>query len=171
MGHRNDCAVGIEIHRHHHVVGHAAIKNGAFHVPRIGILLAWIADRDAVIERLGHLRQILRKLSRADDQQAPARPMYRREPLAIKTKRAVRPACRVQCHLTALHIQRPGREFMAIDTLEQFRKAALVAHRFQHQFQLAAAGQAVARGFVLADPIRGYLWLVDRQRLVANAQD
>src|SRR5258706_15982885 len=60
---------------------------------------------------------------------------------------------------------------MAIDALQKLPQAPFIADRLQHQLQLAAAGKAVACGFILADSIGSNLGLVDRQRLVADAKD
>ena len=160
----------IQIQFGHHIVGHAAFDFGAGHVPAIGVFLARIAYHHVVVERLPHLRQILRQLSGTDNQQAPARAMHGDKLFAVKFE-LIGIYRRLNRRESGFHIQRAFHQFVALNMREQLVDAARGGKRLQHQLQRAAARQTKTRGFFGGHAVLRGRRFVLHQLAIAHAQN
>ena len=103
---------------------------------------------DLVVEPLRHLREKLRKLPGADDDQTPARTVHRNERLAVERELVVRHApARCVTRPVAMSRRRLD-QLVALDAREQLVEPALLRERLQHELERPAARQPEALGFL-----------------------
>ena len=74
-------------------------------VPAGGVFLARIDHHHVVVEHARHLGEVARELAGADQHQAPARAVHRREHAAVELEHVL-PAARLERGLAAVHLQR-----------------------------------------------------------------
>src|SRR5581483_1385694 len=167
VGYGHDGAVRIEIHCHHHVVGHTAIERHAFDIPAIRIFLARIADRHVVVERLRHLCNVLGKLPSANDEQAPSRTVDGAQPSAIEVQ-DIRTGGALQRHLSGIDLQGARHQLVAFYPFQKLWQFRLRGDRLQNKLELAAAGQAKALRLIFGDAVNREFRLVDGKRFGAD---
>jgi hypothetical protein len=139
-------------HRLDDIVGHAVGQPGTRHTPFPAILLARVADRHRVVQRLRHFGQIARSLTGTDDEQAPGRTVHGAQEPAVPAHRFA--ACRVGLPCLA------GRQIQRADDQPALRQLGLEFGErgntrigLDDQFQGSAAGQAEALRLVAGHPI------------------
>mmetsp|Transcript_4933 Transcript_4933/g.17710 ORF Transcript_4933/g.17710 Transcript_4933/m.17710 type:complete len:940 (+) Transcript_4933:2346-5165(+) len=140
VGQRDDRRPRIRLHRDHQVVRHRAHQRRAGDAPFADVLFTRIADGDLEIQADGDLRDEAGQLSRADDDQAEARPMDVDQQLPVEAQRFAG-AGLAEPGRTRRQRQLPGDQFSMTHGLQQRRHAAGPRERLHHHLDGAAAGQ------------------------------
>ncbi|MCY1177903.1 hypothetical protein D9M73_182290 [compost metagenome] len=124
--------------------------------PAIDELAAWIANQHLEIQQAGHFRDIARQLPRADQQQAPTRPIDRPQGQTVE-RQDVSFSGRPQKHFAGGRVQFTGNDFMGLASGQQLLDPIPIVDALLGQAQGAATGQAEARGFLAGHAVRDQL--------------
>ena len=170
MRERDHGAVAVEIEFSHHVVRHAAFQFRTGHIPGIGIFFARITHHHVVIQRLPHLREVLRQLPCPDNQNTPARAVNGDKRFFVERK-LIRIHRRFNGGKAAFHIKRALHQFVTLNVREQFIQTAFSLQRLQHEFECAAARQTEALRFFSRYAVLRGRRLILHQFAVTHAQN
>ena len=170
MGQRDDRGVAVGLDRDHRVVGHGAKQRRARHLEAGGVFLARVTDQHLVAQRVGHLRQVLRHLAGADQQQPPMRAVVGRE-LGVGQREFIGVCGGLERDLAAGDRQHPAHPLALAQAGQQFIEPGVRQHRLEHQLDQPAAGQAEAVRGVSVDAVAQHLRQARGQHAAARLVD
>ena len=112
-------------------------------VPALVVLLARIADGDAVVQHRRHAGQIARELATADDEQSQARAMHGAQRAAVEAQRVAFHRVR-DLHQAGLQIECADDDAVRLDCGQQFAQLRVRRQWLEHDLHRPAAGEAEA---------------------------
>ena len=156
MGERDDGGVAVGLQLAHHIVGHAGYEAGVLGLEAGGVLLTRVAHQHLVAQGRRHRAEVLRQLPGADDQQAPTRAVVGDE-VGVSQFELVRFPRGLQLHLARGQGQAAAYALPGLQLLQQLVQPGMRLHKFQHQLDQAAAGQAEAVRGLGVDAVANHL--------------